>query len=107
MKVIIALLWVNAALTAVHCITVSHAQSVTLIGGAILLAFVGTLTWRMDKLGNVARITAGLTQAGQVALLVASFSGSPLQSIFICISLQCWPFAPHVLIGVQSLPLQV
>tara|TARA_R110002126_G_scaffold70462_1_gene177343 strand:+ start:528 stop:2120 length:1593 start_codon:yes stop_codon:yes gene_type:complete len=79
MKVIIVLLWVNAALTAAHCITVDHAQSITLIGGAILLAFVGTLTWRMDKEGTVARTTAGLTQAGQVALLVASFSDSPLQ----------------------------
>lgn len=79
MKVLIALLWVNAALVVVRALFVGHDQSFILVAGALVLALMGTLTWRIDKVGTVARTTIGLTQAGQVALLVASFSGSSLQ----------------------------
>lgn len=79
MKVLITLLWVNAALIAARAIFVSHPQMIALVVGGLAMALLGTITWRADKGGAVARSTAGLTQAAQVALLVGAFSGSSLQ----------------------------
>lgn len=79
MKVIVTLLWINAFLIAARAIYVSHPQMFVLIGAGIAMALLGTITWRTDTNGTVARTTAGLTQAVQVALLVAAFSGSSLQ----------------------------
>ena len=79
MKVLVTLLWVNAALIAVRAIFVAHPQMIVLIAGGLTMALLGTFTWRADKAGVVARTTAGLTQAAQVALLVGAFSGSDLQ----------------------------
>lgn len=79
LKVVVSLLWVNATLTIVKTLFVGHDQTFFLIGGAIAMALMGTITWRMDKTGKIAAATVGLTQAAQVSLLVAAFQGSPLQ----------------------------
>lgn len=79
MKVLIALLWINAALVITRAFVVGHDQTTVLAVGAIVMAGMGTLSWRYDKNGTIARATMGLTQAALVSLLVASFSGSNLQ----------------------------
>lgn len=79
MKVLIVLLWINAALVITRALFVGHDQAAVLAVGAIIMAGMGTLSWRYDKNGTIARATMGLTQAALVSLLVASFSGSSLQ----------------------------
>jgi methyl-accepting chemotaxis protein len=76
---VIALIWLNAALIAARAIWGTEASALVMIGGALLLAGAATASWFIDRTGPATRIATGAAQAGLVALLVYGFTGSDLQ----------------------------
>ncbi len=76
---IIALLWINAALLAARAFYGTAASLPVLLGGGLIITLAATATWYFDRTGPVTRIVTSIAQFALVALLVYSFTNSPLQ----------------------------
>jgi methyl-accepting chemotaxis protein len=76
---IVALLWINAALTAIHSSVSDLGFDGVGVAATFLVALVATLGWVRDKTGPTTRVTTSMAHAASVALMVYSFQGSPLQ----------------------------
>ncbi|MDF1609840.1 methyl-accepting chemotaxis protein [Hoeflea sp. YIM 152468] len=76
---IVSLLWINLALMILRSMWGMEADPVIVLGGGGAIAGVATLTWWRDRTGTATQISTALAHAASVALLVYSFSGSPLQ----------------------------
>ena len=96
---IVALLWINLGMMALRFWWGMDADPVIVLGGGAAIAGVATLTWWNDRTGTATQISTALAHAASVALLVYSFSGSPLQidmhmyffaSLAICASWVSW-----------------
>ncbi|GGE05567.1 methyl-accepting chemotaxis protein [Aureimonas endophytica] len=74
------LLWINFTLILLRLTGGSTGDPLLLVGGGFALALVGTVTWKLDPIGPTTRTMSGVVQAALVALLLYSFTGSPLQS---------------------------
>ncbi|MBZ9791837.1 methyl-accepting chemotaxis protein [Rhizobium sp. 3T7] len=76
---ILLLLWIDLGLLALRLFAYSSlpAMVVTLCGVAIVA--LATILWLIDRAGAVTRVVSSMAHAALVALLVYSFSGSPLQ----------------------------
>lgn len=77
--VIIALLWVNAALVIARAIFATGASFSVLAIGGIAVAGAATSLWYVDRTGPATRFVSGAAHAVLVGLLVYGFTGSPLQ----------------------------
>lgn len=79
-RVLIAILWANAALllVAIPSEGVAHAPPISSAGAA--LAILGTLLWRIDRIGWVTRQVTSIALIGQVMLLVYAYAGHPYQA---------------------------
>jgi len=76
---IVALLWINLAMMALRYLWGMEADPVIVLGGGAAITGIATLTWWRDRTGAATQISTALAHAASVALLVYSFSGSPLQ----------------------------
>jgi methyl-accepting chemotaxis protein len=77
--IIVALLWLNVAMISLRFLWGTEANSLVLMVSSLAVAGAATLSWFLDKTGTNTRIATGFAQAALVALLVYSFTGSPLQ----------------------------
>ncbi|MFC5421636.1 methyl-accepting chemotaxis protein [Bosea eneae] len=78
-RLLIALLWANVALLLIGTPSGGPAQAnLTAMGAA--LAIMGTLAWRIDRIGWVTRQVTSVVLVGQVMLLVYAFAGHPYQA---------------------------
>ena len=77
-RFLIAILWANVGLLLIAT-PGGPAQSILEAMGAAL-ASVGTLAWRIDRIGWVTRQVSSVALVSQVMLLVYAFAGHPYQS---------------------------
>lgn len=77
---IIGLIWLNCALLIVRAMFITDGSTKLVVAGALAIAGGACVSWVLDRTGQATRIATSLALAGQSALLVYAFSGSPLQS---------------------------
>lgn len=79
-KVLIAVLWVNAGLLLAGTPAEASVQmpKLSVVGAAF--AILGTLAWRVDRIGWVTRQVSSIALMGQVMLLVYAYAGHPYQA---------------------------
>ena len=76
---IISVIWLNCALLVTRAFFATDASATVVVGGVFAIAAVASASWFLDRTGGATRIATSLALAGQTALLVYAFSGSPLQ----------------------------
>ena len=76
---IIGLIWMNCGLLVTRAFFATEASASVIVAGAFAIAAAASVSWYLDRTGEATRIAASLALAGQTALLVYAFSGSPLQ----------------------------
>jgi len=76
---IIGLIWLNCALLVARAFFATDASASVVVAGACVMSIAASLSWLLDRTGDATRIATSLVLAGQTALLVYAFSGSPLQ----------------------------
>lgn len=78
-RFLIAILWLNVGLLLFAIPSGGPARSsITEMG--VALAILGTLAWRIDRIGWVTRQVTSVALVGQVMLLVYGFGGHPYQA---------------------------
>jgi methyl-accepting chemotaxis protein len=76
---IIGFIWLNCALLVTRAFFAGDASATVVIAGALAISAMASVSWSLDRTGAATRIATSLALAGQCALLVYAFSGSPLQ----------------------------
>jgi methyl-accepting chemotaxis protein len=76
---IVALLWVNFGLIVLRNLFRPEGMDMFAIVATLLVVAPATLAWMQDRTGDATRILTSIAHAATVAILVYSFSGSPLQ----------------------------
>lgn len=79
-RLLIAILWANAALLLIGTPSDEAPHATTISAAGTALAILGTLFWRLDRIGWVTRQTTSIVLVGQVMLLVYAFAGHPYQA---------------------------
>ncbi|MBN9450964.1 MAG: hypothetical protein J0I42_03335 [Bosea sp.] len=79
-RLLIAILWINAAVLALGTPTSSPLHSPAIALAGIGLAALGTMVWRIDRIGWLTRQFSSIVTMGQVMLLVYAYAGHPYQS---------------------------
>lgn len=79
-RVLIAILWANAAVLALGTPSASPLNSPTLVLAGVALAVVCTLVWRIERTGWITRQITSIATMGQVMLLVYAYAGHPYQA---------------------------
>ena len=75
----IGVIWLNCALLVARAVFATDASATVIIAGAFAIGAAASVSWFLDRTGEATRIATSLALAGQSALLVYAFSGSPLQ----------------------------
>lgn len=76
---IIALLWINVALIILRNLFRSEGIDLGMIAAATIIGILPSVVWNRDRTGPTTRVITSMAHAASVAVLVFSFSGSPLQ----------------------------
>lgn len=76
---ILGLIWVNCGLLAARALFAIDASPMVIVAGGLAISAVASASWLIDRTGEATRVATSLALAGQTALLVYAFSGSPLQ----------------------------
>lgn len=79
-RVLIAILWANAAVLALGTPSASPLNIPTLVLAGVALAVLGTLVWRIERTGWITRQITSIATMGQVMLLVYAYAGHPYQA---------------------------
>ena len=76
---ILGLLWVNLLMIALRLALRSEAMDFPAIAAAGIIVGAATIAWMRSRAGATTRIVTSMANAATVAILVYTFSGSPLQ----------------------------
>ncbi len=76
---VMAMIWLNTLMLMARGLFVTQASGTVMICGALAIAAAASVSWLLERTGEATRIATSLALAGQSALLVYGFSGSPLQ----------------------------
>ncbi len=76
---IVGLLWINLLLVAVREFFSGDGFSLAPVLATFVIVALATAGWWKDRIGPTTRIVTSMAHAATVAMLVYSFSGSPLQ----------------------------
>ncbi|WEO75084.1 methyl-accepting chemotaxis protein [Agrobacterium vitis] len=76
---ILVLLWINVALIILRNLLRSEGVDLATVVTAIIMGTLASVLWNSDRTGPTTRVVTSMAHAASVAILVFSFSGSPLQ----------------------------